>query len=86
MTEYRFYELTKRGHIFGRAAVAECGNDNEAIDHAKLLLDKRAIEIWQGERKVTSIVPASRVAWSPMPWSLVGIMNRKRIAEDAEAS
>jgi hypothetical protein len=67
MTEYRFYELTKRGHIFGRAAIADCNNDIEAIDHARLLLDKRSIEIWQGRRSVSSVIPVRRVAWSPMP-------------------
>jgi hypothetical protein len=84
MTEYRFYELTARGHIFGRAAIAECSDDNNAIEHARLLLDKRAIEIWQGARKVSSIVPARRVAWSPIQWSVVGFMNRKRAAENAD--
>ena len=85
MTEYRFYELTALGHIFGRATIAECGHDNEAVEHARLLLDKRAIEIWQGARKVGNLAPARRVSWSPIQWSVVGFMNRKRAAENAGA-
>jgi hypothetical protein len=57
MPEYQFYSVKKDGHIAGRPVSYELPNDDVAIEQAKLLLNGRDIEIWEGTRVVSYLVP-----------------------------
>jgi hypothetical protein len=57
MTEYRFYSITKDGHIDRPPSAIQLANDEAALDEAKRRLDGHAIEIWQGTRIVAHLDP-----------------------------
>lgn len=61
MREYRFYVLDAEGHVFGPAQITGCSDDDDAIQKAAELLDKRAIEIWDGPRRVACLKPGEPV-------------------------
>ena len=48
MPEYRFFYLKKDGHVAGTPATYEFPTDGAAIEQARLLLNGRDIEIWEG--------------------------------------
>ncbi len=58
MSSYRFYYLNDHDHIID-AAWAPCLSDDAAVTRAKTMLadtqECRAIEIWQGTRRVNTI-------------------------------
>lgn len=57
MPEYRLYKIGPDGHIAGPPPVVECQDDLIAIKEARKLLDGHDIEIWQGSRIVSYLVP-----------------------------
>jgi len=57
MTEYRAYTIGEDGH-FAASRVFRCDNDADAIVWAKQLIDKRALELWSGERLVHRLAPS----------------------------
>ena len=57
MPEYRFYKIGVQGHIAEPATVIETTDDLSAIKEARKHLDRDDIEIWQGKRIVTYLVP-----------------------------
>jgi hypothetical protein len=57
MPTYRLYTITPDEHIQAPPAVVECEDDQAAIERAKQLLDGRAIEVWQLDRRVTRLEP-----------------------------
>lgn len=56
MLAYRIYSL-KGEHIAGPSMVVNCANDKEAIETAKKMLDKRALEVWESSRRVIRLDP-----------------------------
>ena len=51
MPHYRAYTVGDDGSFIACIDLL-CDNDEAAIEEAKRLLDGRAIELWQGERRV----------------------------------
>lgn len=60
MLAYRFYFLKSDGKI-ETAANHECADDPAAFDHAKQIIDGKAIECWQGARKLFLLYPDGTV-------------------------
>jgi len=62
MPSYRFYFLNDADHIID-SDWAACTNDTAAIQRAKMLLENRrrcrAIEVWQGTRRVRAVAPVA---------------------------
>jgi hypothetical protein len=57
MPQYSFYAIKKHGHVAGPPVSYELPNDDVAIEQAKLLINGRDIEIWEGKRVVGYLVP-----------------------------
>ena len=57
MPEYRFYAITKDGHIDSPPINRDLPDDGGALKAAKELINGRDIEIWQGTRIVAYVVP-----------------------------
>jgi hypothetical protein len=53
--EYRFYKITKDGHIVGPPTDCELPNDASALKEAERFTDGQAVEIWQGARLVAHL-------------------------------
>ena len=56
MPEYKVYSLNA-GRIAGPPEVLECDDDADAIDKAKQLLDRNALEVWTTDRRVAVLGP-----------------------------
>jgi hypothetical protein len=54
MPDYRAYTVGDDGHFNGYEPLA-CANDEEAITKAKVLVQRHAVELWDGPRLVSSI-------------------------------
>lgn len=54
---YRFYTLTDEGHIVRPSSSCRLPDDAAAVQHAKLVIEDNAIEIWEGTRVVARINP-----------------------------
>ena len=54
VTDYRAYTVGSDGHFIGFEALV-CADDAEAIEKAKRLADRYAIELWSGARFVTRL-------------------------------
>ncbi len=54
MAEYRAYLLDSDGHFY-EAVPLICADDAEAIENAKWLADSCDVELWQLDRKITTI-------------------------------
>ena len=57
MTSYRLYFLDYAGHIH-EARSLECADDAEAEHSAEAQADRRAMELWTGERLVRAYAHA----------------------------
>jgi hypothetical protein len=57
MPQYCFYTIKKHGHVAGPPVSYELPNDDVAIEQAKLLINGRDMEIWEGTRVVSYLVP-----------------------------
>jgi hypothetical protein len=57
VSDYRFYTLTKDGHIAGPPGNYWLPDDAAAVKRAKLIINGSTIEIWQGTRVVARLVP-----------------------------
>ena len=57
MRQYRLYELDERSRVFRPTTSIDADNDGMATEMAAVLLDARAIEIWQGRRIVVCLKP-----------------------------
>jgi hypothetical protein len=55
MAEYRAYIVGCDGHFVGFEPLV-CGNDVEAIEKAKRLVEGNDIELWCGERFVVRLL------------------------------
>lgn len=62
MPAYRFYTIGPSGHICAPPAIFECPGDMSAIKEARKSLDGHDIEVWQGRRIVSYLVPESLAA------------------------
>jgi hypothetical protein len=51
---YNVYIVGPDGHIQGRVDLI-CANDDAAKERALLLVDGHDLEVWQGDRKVTTL-------------------------------
>jgi hypothetical protein len=51
MPDYRAYTVGDDGHFNGYEPLA-CANDEEAITKAKVLVQRHAVELWDGPRLV----------------------------------
>jgi hypothetical protein len=60
MLAYRFYILKADGKI-ETATNHECADDQAALEHAKNILDRKAIECWQSARKLFLLDPDGSV-------------------------
>jgi hypothetical protein len=57
LRQYRLYELDERSRVFKPAISIDADNDGVATEMASVLLDARAIEIWEGRRIVVCLKP-----------------------------
>jgi hypothetical protein len=57
MPEYRFYTVSKDGHISAQPIVSLAPDDSAAAAEAKQFLDDQDIEVRQGLRVVAYLVP-----------------------------
>ena len=55
MPDYRIYTVTSGGRIHGVPTVISCGDDQEATEKAKQLVQDEAIDVWERERHVARI-------------------------------
>ncbi len=60
MRAYRIYSFDKDGHIREAPEIVECEDDDAAIQHAKQLINGKAIEVWEKGRCVLRLFPARR--------------------------
>ena len=58
MRQYQLYELDEHSRVFKPALSIDADNDGMATEMATVLLDARAIEIWEGRRIVICLKPA----------------------------
>jgi hypothetical protein len=56
MSEYYVYTIGEDGHIAGRVAIT-CEDDEGAKRQAELMVDGRAIEVWQMARFIVRLEP-----------------------------
>ena len=54
MHSYRAYLLDRHGHIFNLSA----DDDDAAKEHAALLTDTHAVELWDCGRKIAMFLPS----------------------------
>ena len=59
MVGYRIFAFEEDSHIVGPPVIIECESDQEAIEAAKKMLDGKALEIWQLDRRVARLEPTS---------------------------
>jgi hypothetical protein len=52
MPDYRVFTVDDKGHILGPSDIVTCDDDEQAIDKARKLKKRFAVEVWQGERLV----------------------------------
>ena len=57
MRQYQLYELDEHSRVFKPALSIDADNDGMATEMATVLLDARAIEIWEGRRIVVCLKP-----------------------------
>ena len=57
MTHYRFYQIDQRGKVFTAPTVLQCRDDDEAISQSHGLVGEFQLEIWDGGRRVGTLVP-----------------------------
>jgi len=54
MPEYRAYLVGRDGHFVGFEPIV-CGDDSEATEKAKRLVDGHDVELWENARMVVSL-------------------------------
>jgi hypothetical protein len=54
VAEYRAYAIGQDGHFIGFEALI-CVDDAEAVEMAKRLVVRHAIELWSGDRLITRL-------------------------------
>ena len=54
MLDYRVYLIGSDG-LFHNAVPLKCGDDDEAIEKARQLVDGHDVELWQLDRKVAGV-------------------------------
>ncbi len=59
MREFRAYTTDGEGHITLRVDIV-VEDEAEARERAKLLVDGRAVELWEGARRLDRFEPISR--------------------------
>ena len=57
MLDYRIYLLNQEGHVDEVPRLLRCLTDEDAERRARLLQQRRAVEVWQGARLVMKIAP-----------------------------
>ena len=57
---YRIYSINQAGHISGPPEIVECPDDQEAAQIAKLFIDGKDVEVWDGPRFVVGLKAAPR--------------------------
>lgn len=62
MENYQFYLLDRQGHTARPPRVAPFKNDEAAVAEARKTLGGQTIEIWQGDRCVTTLLQLQMVA------------------------
>ena len=57
MQEYRVFLIDQNGRIAEPAQILECADDKAAVEQARQYLDGRAVEVWNGARRVVHLDP-----------------------------
>jgi hypothetical protein len=57
MPQYRIFTLRDDGHIAGPSDIIDCLDDRAAVREAKQTLNEKAIEIWDGPRRIAKLDP-----------------------------
>ncbi len=57
MPEYRIFQLDDGGRILGPSKVTACEDDHDAIRQARARIKGGVLEIWEGIRRVGTIMP-----------------------------
>ena len=60
MPACRVYSINQAGHISGPPEIVECPGDQEAAQIAKLFIDGKDVEVWDGPRFVVGLKAAPR--------------------------
>jgi hypothetical protein len=55
MTDYRFYSLDEQGRVFAPPTILKCRDDDEALAQGQDLVGEFPIEIWDGDRRVSTL-------------------------------
>jgi hypothetical protein len=63
MQEYRIFLIDKNGRIAEPAKILECPDDQAAIEQAQQYLNGRAVEVWNGARRIVHLDPIDRPLW-----------------------
>lgn len=57
MPEYRIYQLNKDRGVMAPPKVHRCSKDATALAIARDLVDEYEMEVWEGGRRVGSVLP-----------------------------
>jgi hypothetical protein len=57
MQEYRIFLIDQNGRIAEPAKILKCSDDQAAVQQARQYLDGRAVEVWNGARRVVHLDP-----------------------------
>ena len=52
---YRLFPIDFTGHVMGVPDVIKAGDDDQAVQAARLLVSGRTVELWLGSRLVTTL-------------------------------
>lgn len=67
MATYYFFRMDSQGHITSREE-HECGNDPDALETARTLMDGHDIEVWLGNNRIGAVnrrldMPEGQALW-----------------------
>jgi hypothetical protein len=83
MPDYRIFTFDARGHVLHAPEVIICDTDEEALKKVKPLTDGRALEVWDGKRRVARIEPEGP---AESPVGAANVADHNALWADSETS
>jgi hypothetical protein len=56
MAEYRYFQLNELIRVSAPTMVIQCRDDDEALSRGEALVERWSVEVWDGERRVGTIL------------------------------